>query len=32
MHLKEIEWENVDGVNLDYGRNKWWAVVNAVTA
>ena len=30
MVLQEVEWEGMDWIGLAWGRNRWWALVNAV--
>ena len=31
INLKDTLWEDLDWINIDQDRDKWWAVVNAVT-
>ena len=30
MDLREVEWKNRDWIDLAQGRDRWWALVNAV--
>jgi hypothetical protein len=29
MDLREVEWESMDWIDLAWGGNRWWALVNA---
>ena len=30
MDLTEVEWENMDSIDLAPDKDRWWALVNAV--